>query len=54
MSASREEFKGNPVLVLRRSDDDKYPFSFGLTKAKMILEHLDDIKNFVASANQEE
>ena len=42
----RSEFKGKPVLVIRRSEDDKYPFSFGLTKAKMIIENLEEIKRF--------
>ena len=43
----RSEFKGKPVLIMRRSEDDKYPFSFGLTKAKMILENIEEIKRFV-------
>jgi hypothetical protein len=40
------EFKGNMVITLKRSEDDKYPFTFGLSKAKLILEHLEDIKKF--------
>jgi hypothetical protein len=40
------EFKGNAVITLKRTEDDKYPFTFGLAKAKLILEHFDDIKNF--------
>ena len=48
----RSEFKGKPTLVIRRNEDDKYPFSFGLTKAKLILENLDEIKKFVADNNQ--
>ncbi|MCU0641340.1 MAG: hypothetical protein MUC35_04550 [Candidatus Margulisbacteria bacterium] len=48
MIAERSEFKGKPTLVLKRGEDEKYPFSFGLMKAKMILEHLEDIKKFVA------
>lgn len=43
----RSEYKGKPVLIIRRSEDDKYPFSFGLTKAKMILENIEEIKRFV-------
>lgn len=41
------EFKGNAVITLKRSEDDKYGFTFGLTKAKLLLEHIDDIKKFV-------
>jgi hypothetical protein len=32
---------------LTRGEDEKYPFSFGLSKAKLILEHIEDIKKFV-------
>ena len=47
------DYKGNPVLVLRRSEDDKVPFSFGINKAKMILENLEEIKKFVAENTHE-
>ncbi len=43
----RSEFKGKPLIVLKRNEEDKYPFSFGLSKAKLILEHIEDIKKFV-------
>ena len=49
----RSEVKGKPVLVIRRTEDDKYPFSFGLTKAKMIIENLEEIKRFVEDNNKE-
>jgi hypothetical protein len=48
MLFERSEFKGKPMLVLKRSEDEKFPFSFGLTKAKMILESVEEIKKFVA------
>ena len=48
MVAERSEFKGRPMLVLKRSEDEKFPFSFGLSKAKMILDHIEEIKKFVA------
>jgi len=44
----RGEFRGKPVLIIKRSEDERYPFSFGLNKAKLILEHIEDIKKFVA------
>jgi len=44
----RSEFKGKPVLVIKRDENDPYPFSFGLSKAKLILENIDEIKKFVA------
>jgi hypothetical protein len=40
------EFKGNFVITLKSSEDSKYPFTFGLGKAKLILEHYDEIKKF--------
>lgn len=48
MIVERSEFKGKPVLVLKRSEDEKFPFSFGLAKANMILECIEEIKKFVA------
>ena len=53
MIAERSEFKGKATLVLKRTDDDRFPFSFGLSKAKLILEHLEDIKKFVAEQSQD-
>jgi len=47
MIIEKSEFKGKPMLVLKRNEDDKYPFSFGLTKAKMMIECIEDIKKFV-------
>ena len=43
----RSEFKGKPMLVIKKSAEDQYPFSFGMAKAKLILENLDEIKKFV-------
>lgn len=48
MIIERSEYKGRPMIVLKRSEDEKFPFSFGLNKAKMILESIDEIKKFVA------
>jgi hypothetical protein len=42
------EYKGNPMLVLRRSPEDRYPFQFGLSKAKLVLEAVEEIKAWVA------
>ena len=43
----RSEFKGKPVLIIKRDENDKYPFSFGMTKARLILENIEEIKKFV-------
>lgn len=44
---SESEFKGNPMLVIKNSEEDKFPFQFGLKKAKLILENIESIKKFV-------
>jgi len=49
----RSDYNGKPVRVLRRSEDDKFPFSFGIAKAKMILENYEEIKKFVADNTKE-
>ena len=42
-----EEFKGNAMIVLKNDEDDRYPFKFGLGKAKKIVENFDEIKKWV-------
>lgn len=43
----RGEFKGRPLLIIKRDKDDQYAFSFGVSKAKLILENIEEIKSFV-------
>ncbi|MGQ0643953.1 MAG: hypothetical protein ACT4O3_00475 [Elusimicrobiota bacterium] len=40
------EFKGNVTITLKQTEDDRYGFTFGLTKAKLILDNLDAVKKF--------
>lgn len=47
MPVERTEYKGQPVIILKRNDADKYPFSFGLSKARLIIEYFEEIKKFV-------
>lgn len=47
MPATESEFKGNPMIVLSQGEEDKFPFQFGLKKAKLIVEHIEDIKKFI-------
>jgi hypothetical protein len=44
----RSDYNGKPIIILRRSEEDKFPFSFGLAKARMILENIKEIEKFVA------
>ncbi len=48
----RSEYKGKPMLVLKRDEEDKYPFSFGMSKAKLIVENIEEIKKFVSENNK--
>ena len=49
MGEAREaEYKGNPMIVLALGLEDKFPFQFGLRKARLILENIEAIKQFVA------
>ena len=41
------EYRGNAMLIIRQTAQDKFPFQFGVRKARLILEHLDDIKKFL-------
>jgi len=50
---SESEYKGNPMIVIKTSEEDKYPFQFGLKKAKLILENIDAIKEFVKKYDKE-
>lgn len=42
-----EEYNGNPVIALKHDADDNYPFRFGLRKAQLILDNIEEIKKFV-------
>ena len=44
------EYKENKLITL--NPGEKYPFSFGLSKAKMILANIDAIKIFVDTDGQ--
>jgi len=45
---SESEYKGNPMIVIKSSPEDKFPFQFGVKKAKLVLAHIEDIRQFVA------
>ncbi|MBK7106552.1 MAG: hypothetical protein IPH62_14840 [Ignavibacteriae bacterium] len=54
LTATVGEYKGNAIISLPVAGSTKYPFTFGLNKAKAILEFLDDIKKFVADNEKKE
>ena len=40
------EFKGNKMIILKRSETDTFPFQFGKAKARLIVENFEAIKKF--------
>lgn len=46
MPVEYDEFKGNKLIVLKRDEEDQYPFKFGKKKAQLIIENFDAIKKF--------
>ncbi|NMA44639.1 MAG: hypothetical protein GX950_02400 [Candidatus Diapherotrites archaeon] len=40
------EFKGNKMIILKRNENDNFPFQFGKGKARLIVENMDAIKAF--------
>jgi len=50
---SESEFKGNRMIVLANDEEDKYPFQFGIKKAKLVLENIEEIKKFVAKYDKQ-
>lgn len=51
---SESEYQGRPVIVIKNNEEDKYPFQFGLRKARLVLEHIEDIKKFVEKHSEDE
>lgn len=41
------EYHGKVLCIIRDREDDRFPFQFGLRKAKLILKHMEDIRAFV-------
>lgn len=42
------QYKGHPMIIL--NPEDRFPFQFGLNKARLILQHIEAIRSFVQSA----
>jgi len=49
-----EEFKGNKIIKIPTDENGQYFVSFGVKKAKAILDHIDDIKKFVEEYSKED
>jgi len=40
-------FKDKPVIQIKRDENDKYGLTMGLTKAKLCVEAIEEIKKFI-------
>ena len=47
MLVEETEYMGKPMLSLKNDENDRFPFSFGLAKAKKVLAAIEDVKKFV-------
>ena len=45
----RSEYRGNPTVSIRKDteEQDRYPFSFGIGKAKLLLHALEQEPDFI-------
>jgi len=44
------QYKGHPMITL--NPDDRFPFQFGLHKARLVLQHIEEIRKFVENAER--
>ncbi|GBR77414.1 hypothetical protein RDn1_073 [Candidatus Termititenax dinenymphae] len=47
MLIEETEYMGKPMLSIKNDDKDRFPFSFGLAKAKKMLGAIEEVKKFV-------
>jgi len=47
MPVEIDDYNGNPVIILKRDENDAYPFRFGVRKAQLIVDNIDEIKKFI-------
>ena len=47
MIIEESEYKGKPLIVLKNDENDRFPFQFGVSKARKVLEAHDAIAAFV-------
>ncbi len=54
MVVEYDEFKGNKMIVLKRTEDDRFPFRFGKNKARLLVENFEAVKKFAEEEDAEE
>jgi hypothetical protein len=40
------EYKGHKMIIMKKDENDNFPFQFGKAKAKLIVENFEAIKKF--------
>lgn len=48
----RSDYMGNPVIVLKRDAADRFPLTFGMNKARLILANLAELEKFVRDCSE--
>lgn len=48
VTATLGDYQGRPTITLTRGKGDRYPFTFGLSKGKKIIEVYAEVQKFVA------
>jgi hypothetical protein len=46
MGVDYGEFKGHKMIILKKDDNDQFPFQFGKAKARLIVENYKEIEEF--------
>ena len=46
VSTYERDGRTHQIIELRKDQDSKYAFSFGVGKAELILKHIEDIRQF--------
>lgn len=41
------DYRGIPMMIIRTAPEDKFPFQFGIKKARLIVKLIDEIRAFV-------
>jgi len=47
MTHEVKEWQGKPILAIKKDETAKWAFTFGLAKAKLIVQHFREIEDFV-------
>jgi hypothetical protein len=54
MGSFQKDGKEFPTIELKNGNGSKFGFTFGLSKARLILDHVDEIQKFVEGSEKTE